>query len=98
MRTMRIYNGSNMEWEKKDIICPSYILAIEFIPDKNAICVSISDKTLLFYDAGSATYKQIKKFNLPSTQKCLCYVQRKRVLFSAGTDGAVFAWVVDKIF
>lgn len=56
MRTMRIYNGNTMRLEH-DIICPSYILAIEFIPDKNAICVSISDKTLLFYDAGSATYK-----------------------------------------
>jgi len=25
-------------------------------------------------------------------------VQRKRLLFSAGTDGAVFAWKVEKIF
>ena len=35
---------------------------------------------------------------MPSTQKCLCYVKRKRTLFSAGTDGAVFAWLIDKIF
>ena len=56
MRTMRIYNGQTMKHDL-DVPCPSYILAIEFIPDKNAICVSISDKTLLFYDAGSATYK-----------------------------------------
>jgi len=25
-------------------------------------------------------------------------VQRKRLLFSAGTDGAVFAWKIEKIF
>jgi WD40 repeat protein len=28
----------------------------------------------------------------------LCYVKRKRALFSAGTDGAIFAWNIDKIF
>ena len=41
---------------------------------------------------------KFKRFPLPSTQKCLCYVQRKRTLFSAGTDGMVLAWVIDKIF
>jgi hypothetical protein len=25
-------------------------------------------------------------------------VKRKRMLFSAGTDGAIFAWNMDKIF
>ena len=94
---MRIYNGLNMKWDT-DIACPGCILAIEYISAKNSICVSLSDRTFLFFDAGSALYKKQKTFNLPSTQKCLCYVNRKRVLFSAGTDGAVFAWIVDKIF
>jgi len=40
----------------------------------------------------------MRKIYLPSTQKCLCYVKRKRALFSAGTDGAIFAWNIDKIF
>jgi len=98
MKNMRIYNGLTMKSEC-DIACPGVILAIEYISDKNSICVSLSDRTFLFYDAGSATYKQQRNFNcLPSTQKCLCYVKRKRVLFSAGTDGAVFAWRIDKIF
>lgn len=92
-----IYDGLTMNHEK-DIACPGVILAIEFIPCKNSICVSLSDRTFLFYDASSSAYKQIKKFVLPSTQKCLCYVQRKRLLFSVGTDGAVFAWLIDKIF
>ena len=51
MRSIRIYNGLTMKHEK-NIECSSYILAIEYIPDKNAICVSISDKTLIFYEAG----------------------------------------------
>ena len=97
MKNMRIYNGLTMKHEI-DISCPGVILAIEYISAKNSICVSLSDRTFLFFDAGSATYKQQRKFNLPSTQKCLCYVNRKRVLFSAGTDGAVFAWLIDKIF
>lgn len=58
----------------------------------------MSDRTFLFYDAGTATYKQLRKFNLPCTQKCLCYVQRKKALFSAGTEGATFAWLIEKIF
>lgn len=94
---MRIYNGQTMRNEL-DILCPGVILAIEFLPDKNAICVSLSDRSILFYDAGSQNYKIIRKIHVPSTQKCLCYVKRKRVLFSAGTDGAIFAWNIDKIF
>jgi hypothetical protein len=42
-----------MKNEKQDIQCPGVILAIEFLPDKNAICVSLSDRSVLFYDAGS---------------------------------------------
>jgi len=40
----------------------------------------------------------MRKFDLPATQKCLCYVPRKKALFSAGTEGATFAWLIDKIF
>lgn len=97
MKFVRIYNGLTMKLEIT-IPCPGVILAIEYVSDKNAICVSLSDRTFLFYDASSASYKQMRKFNLPSTQKCLCYVKRKRILFSAGTDGAVYAWIIDKIF
>lgn len=60
--------------------------------------MSLSERTILFYDAGSANCKVIRKVHVPSTQKCLCYVKRKRILFSAGTDGAIFAWNMDKIF
>jgi hypothetical protein len=35
---------------------------------------------------------------VPSTQKCLSYIERKKTLFSAGVDGAIFAWNVDKLF
>lgn len=97
MKIMRIYNGVTLRNEH-EITCPGYILAIEYITCKNSICVSLSDRTFLFFDAGSAQYKQQRKFNVASTQRCLCYVDRKRLLFSAGTDGAVFAWIIDKIF
>ena len=83
LKIMRIYDGATMK-STQNITCPHIILAIEFIPDKNSICVSLCDRTLLFFDASNENlnkYKQvnfnfkgIRKFNLPSTQKCLCYV------------------------
>jgi len=36
-----------------DIPCSGAILAIEFIPDKNAICVCLSDRSIIFFDASS---------------------------------------------
>jgi len=102
---IKIYEGATMEF-LHEIPCPNTILAIEFISDKNSLCVSLSDRSFIFFEANDirnkryqlsdytseSVSKKIKKFNLPSTQKCLCYVQRKKLLFSAGTDGAVFAW------
>jgi hypothetical protein len=43
MKTLRIYNGESMKFEI-DIVCPSSILAVEFLPDKNSIAVSISNR------------------------------------------------------
>ena len=73
MRTMRIYDGLTMKLDL-DITCPGVILAIEFAPDKNAICVSLSDRSILFYDASTSAYKIARKLHVPSTQKCLCYI------------------------
>lgn len=97
MRSLRIYDGLTMKNEI-DITCPGVILAIEFAPDKNAICVSLSDRSIIFYDPSTTNYKTVRKLYVPSTQKCLCYVKRKKTLFSAGTDGAIFAWNMQKIF
>ena len=94
---MRIYDAVSMKLDI-DIQCTGVILAIEFAPDKNAICVSLSDRTIIFFDASSSAYKIVRKLHVPSTQKCLCYIQRKHTLFSAGTDGAIFAWNMNKIF
>jgi WD40 repeat protein len=74
------------------------ILAIELLPDKNAIAVSLSDRSIMFYDSGQVHYKVLRQIWVPSTQKCLCYVKRRHVLFSAGADGAIFAWNMEKIF
>lgn len=41
---MRIYNGLTMKHEI-DVKCPGNILAVEFITDKNSICVSLSDRS-----------------------------------------------------
>ena len=80
------------ETEKR---CAAVILAVEFIIERNSICVSLSDRTFTFFEVSSnqsTPYKPGPTFHLPSTQNCLCYVPRKNILFSAGTDGTVFAW------
>lgn len=66
------------------------------IPDKNTLAVSLSDRTIVFFDT-QTTNKIIKQFHVPSTQKCLTYIERKKVLFSAGVDGAIFAWNMNMI-
>jgi len=64
-----------------DIPLPNVILAIEFIPDKNALCVSLSDRTFMFFEAQNIRTKiyevsdyssespsnKVRRFNLPST-------------------------------
>lgn len=97
---IRIYDASKMRQDAKDatITCPSKILAIEYIPDKKAIAVSLSDRSILFYDASNKFKIMQKRLNVPSTQKCLAYIKRKSCLFSAGIDGAIFAWDLTKLF
>lgn len=97
MKTLRIYNGETMKFEH-DIVCPKSILAVEFLPDKNSIAVSVSNRTILFYDSNTTNDKIMRKIHVPSTQNCLSYVKRKKLLFSAGADGAIFAWNMEKIF
>lgn len=83
-----------------ELRCPAVILAVEFIIERNSICVSLSDRTFIFFEVSSnqsTPYKPGPTFHLPSTQNCLCYVPRKNILFSAGTDGTVFAWQIDRI-
>ena len=84
--------------KESKIECPSRILAIEFISDRKSIAVSLSDRTILFYDTNNNFKKLNKELNMPSTQKCLAYIERKKCLFSAGIDGAIFAWNLDKLF
>ena len=53
MKALRFYHASDMKFDF-DILCPSSILALEFLPDKNVLAVSLSDRTILFYDSGGA--------------------------------------------
>jgi hypothetical protein len=66
MKIMRIYDALTMKLEL-DITCTGVILALEFAPDKNAICVSLSDRTIIFFDASTSSYKIVRKLHVPST-------------------------------
>lgn len=62
------------------------------------IAVLLSNKKINFYDPSSKDYKIFRELEVPCTQRCLCYVEHKDVLFSAGTNGAIFAWELGLIF
>jgi len=96
-KAMRIYDGKTMRL-KNDIICSGVILAIEFIVKKKMIAVLLSNKKIHFYDSSTVNYKLFRELEVPCTQRCLCYVKHKDVLFSAGTNGAIFAWELNLIF
>lgn len=99
MKCIRIYEASTMQnLPKSEIKCPGVVLAVEFCPEKNCIAISLSDRTIVFHDIASKNYKKLKTLHVPSTQKCLAYIKRKQTLFSAGVDGAIFAWNLDKLF
>jgi len=101
MRMIRIYEARSMK-HIKDIPCKGVILAIEYLQNKNSIAISLSDRTIIFYDTtnmiAQATPKEDRRLHVPSTQKCLTYVQRINTLFSAGVDGAIFGWNMDRLF
>lgn len=99
MKSLRIYDALTMNF-LQEIACPGVILDVEHAPDKNAIAVSLSDRTIVFFDCSKDTSKIKSRLHVPSTQKCLAYVRRSRKsnLFSAGVDGSIFAWNLEKVF
>lgn len=97
MRLIRIYDAKQMKWER-DISCVAYILALEFCSNKNALAASLSDRTIVFFDTANQNNKILRRLPVPSTQKCLTYIERTSTLFSAGVDGAIFAWNLGKLF
>jgi hypothetical protein len=66
MKLVRIYDGLTMKLEK-DIHCVGVILAVEFCPNKNSIAVSLSDRTIKFYDPINPTDKILQNLHVPST-------------------------------
>jgi hypothetical protein len=52
--------------------CPAAILAIEFIPDKNQLCVSLSNRSFHFFDTSKTNtskpeFKEGIKLKLKAT-------------------------------
>lgn len=87
MKVIKVYDAKEMKYEKEaNIVCPEKINAIEFLPDRNVIAISLSDHTIRFYElkAGSSRFR--KTLNVPSTMLCMSYVKRrkKELLFSGG--------------
>jgi len=61
MKHLRIYNGPEMissEREEHTITCNGMVLAVEFIADRNAVAISLSDRTIVFHEISQ---KKIKK-------------------------------------
>ena len=99
MKVVRIYDAVKMKQEKS-IICPNVINAIEFIEERSAIAISLSNLTIRFYEIQNEGHRFLRTLHVPNTQKCLSYVKykSKELLFSGGTQGAVFAWNMKLFF
>jgi len=76
MKQVRVYRGDDMTFVM-DIVCDSNILALEYCVEKNAIAISLADRTICFFDgnkikkekdgeAGKGT-KVITKLHVPCT-------------------------------
>jgi hypothetical protein len=48
MKVLRIYDGATMKLDD-DIVCPGTILAVECIPERESIVVSLADRVLVVY-------------------------------------------------
>jgi hypothetical protein len=69
MKMVRIYDARTMKLIK-DIQCIGVILAIEYCPNKNSIAVSLSDRTIIFFDTANITNANNKidrRLHVPST-------------------------------
>ena len=99
MKIVRIYDAVKMKAEPS-IHCSGIINAIEFISERNAIAISLSDLTIRFYEIKNGQNHFMRTLHVPSLQRCLSYVKRrkKELLFSGGTQGAVFAWNIELFF
>ena len=86
MKIVRIYDAVKMKAEPS-ITCTHMINAIEFITERNAIAISLSDLTIRFYEVLNGQSRFMRTLHVPSLQRCLSYVKRrkKELLFSGGT-------------
>lgn len=101
MKVIKVYDAVKMIQEKESTItCPGIINAIEFLPDRNSIAISLSDHTIRFYELKSVGYRFQRTLHVPSTQLCMAYVKRrkKELLFSGGVQSAIFCWNIEQLF
>ena len=70
-KALRIYNGPKMktsDGESHTISCNGMVLAIEYIPFKNAVAISLSDRTIVFHDLTNKKLKKLPQIlHVPST-------------------------------
>ena len=99
MKEVRLYDAAKMKAEQS-IMCSAVINTIEFLPDRKVVSISLCDKTIRFYEIQNDSHRFLRTLHVPSTQKCLSYVFRKgkALLFSGGTQGAVYAWNINLFF
>ena len=65
MKIVRIYDAVKMKAEPS-ITCSHVINAIEFITEKNAIAISLSDLTIRFYEIANGQNRFLRTLHVPS--------------------------------
>jgi len=64
MSLVRIYDAVKMKAEPS-IKCKNVIHAIEFLPERNAIAISLSDPTIRFYEVLNGAHRFLRTLHVP---------------------------------
>ena len=96
MKIIKVYDAKSMR-KKLEYVCPICILGIAYIPERCSLAISVSERKLLFRDIDSNKFIE-RKIITPDTYHSMVYAKSKRILFTAGLSGAIYAWDLEKIF
>jgi len=95
MRALKIYNPSTLKLENCLFVKNGIAIASEYIPEYEKLILTSSDKSMLVFDLGSFALE--KRIVTPESQHTMHWSHSHQVLFSAGMDGKIYGWLIQKL-
>ena len=95
--TVHIFNlRTGKEVNKFD--CDGFPIAVEYLPERNAIAVASSDSSLNLFTVDdpvpSKRFQLAVNWQAATVQMCLAWMPSNELLYSGGNDGNIYAWDV----